>query len=168
MSNLDLTQYIGSTSKPTGTQLAYQIDGSVIPGSEAVFKTISPSSLVLEGSFTYKNELKIMDGELEIIDQGNGSTVTVGYNLHDGTPFVTATFKYHEDAGPRLNLERQSITVHKTELESHHAAFLSMFMMIKSAYIEPVPDSSGNGTDTFLSATSDFNLTIPTTLVPTS
>ncbi|NEP59948.1 MAG: hypothetical protein F6K31_23580 [Symploca sp. SIO2G7] len=165
MSNLDLTQFIGSTSQPVGTQLAYQIDGSVVPGSKAVFKTISPSSLVLEGSFSIEG-LQIMDGDLEIIDRGDGSTVTVGYNLQDGTPFVTATFQYVVDSSfPRLNLTRQAFEIHQKNIESHHAAFLSMFMMIKTAYIQPVPD--GENSDTFLSATSDLNiLTIATTLVP--
>ena len=167
MANLDLTQFLGSTSQPVGTVLAYQINGSVVPGSKAVFKTVSTSSLVLEGKFAIEG-LKVMDGDLEILDRGDGSTVTVGYTLHDGTPFVTATFAYSVDAtGPTLNLERQSATVHLTEIEAQHATFLSMFMMIKSAYIQPV--AGNGGTNTFLSATSDFNvLTIATTLVPAS
>ena len=65
MANLDLTQFLGSTSQPVGTVLAYQINGSVVPGSKAVFKTISTSSLVLEGQFAIEG-LKVMDGDLEI------------------------------------------------------------------------------------------------------
>ena len=166
MSNLDLVTFLGSTSQPVGTHLAYKIHGTVVPGSTAVFKTIGASKLLLNGSFSIAG-LQIMDGDLEIIDSGDGSTVTVGYTLKDGTPFVTAIFSYTVDpSGPTLNLTRQSINVHKTNLESHHAAFLSMIMMIKTAYIKPVAD--GSGTDTFLSATSDWGLTIDTTLVPAS
>jgi len=163
MSNLDLIQFIGSTSRPTGTKLAYSIQGIVVPDSQAMFTTISASKLQLNGSFSIMG-LKIMDGDLEVIDQGNGSTVTVGYNLKDGDPFITATFDCVV-VGSTLELTRKSVKLHQTELDPRHITFVSMLMMISKASIQPVAGSGG--TNTQISATSDGNiLTITADLVP--
>lgn len=162
---LNLSHFIGSTSSPTGTRLKYQIDGDVLPATSAKFLVISDSVLQLEGSLKI-GVIPILNGQLEIIDNKDNTTVTLGYKLSDGNPFVTMVFIYHVSSdGKALNLTRYSSLMHKHGTDEDLKAAAHSLMTIKTAQITTTPNAS-SGTDTQLEATSDSGFSITTVLVP--
>jgi len=165
---LDLTQFIGSTSF-VGNTLAYEIDGTVMPDSQAVFETVQPDKLMLKGTLMLPfggKKIPINDGELEAKTTDSGN-VTLGYSL-GGHKLMEQNYS-PTVSGSELDLTLIDTTVHKAKLSGVEHHVVAMLFGIEKAFITYVPSSQSGQTDTKISATSTFlGITVAATLVPKS
>ncbi|MEM9462357.1 MAG: hypothetical protein AAGF11_49875 [Myxococcota bacterium] len=159
---LDLTTFVGTTSKPPGTPLKYEINGVILQKSSATFEEITSARLLLQGQFDY-GPLNI-NGKLEIFGADEASQeITLGYSL-DNSPFLTQRYKYEipNTSRPRINFGPPvNAEIHRSKVEGPMLSLLTTLMSIERASLGV---TEANNTE--LAATSTTGFSLSATLVP--
>jgi len=167
---INLEEFLGSTATKDA-QLQYAIGGTVVPGSMAQFTTIEQDNLQLKGnvSFSILGQSYTVQGQLEVkvTDQTNNTGI-VGFALDPNPAFMTKTVTFMVDPhnSSKLIFTSTGVQFNGDLINDIEEAVLISVIPLTYFFIQKVPGSGSDESNTEIYAGSDANTGLAATLVP--